>query len=221
MKTIRRISEIGLWVCLFLPVSAAAGQLTLDEVIAEHCRARAATATVKAKFTQTKVFTLFDETKTSKGTLLFAQPARICWQYESPDKSSTVINGKTGWSVFPDIKQVQKFLLDGSKTNKVLSIVGFGECSTPMTESFEIELDQGRKVGYVLLLKPTDPDITPYFSRIDLTLDRSDYMPREIVLHEKAGDLLRFEFSGFKRNTRLDDSIFEWVVPAGYEVVGY
>jgi outer membrane lipoprotein carrier protein len=218
----RRISEIGLWVCLFfLPVSAGAGQPTREEVIAGHCRARASTATVKAKFTQTKVFTLFDETKTSKGTLLFAQPDRICWQYEEPDKSSTVINGKTGWSVFPDIKQVQKFRLDGSKTNKVLSIIGFGECGTPLTESFKIKLDEGRKVGYVLLLKPTDPDITPYFSRIDLTLDRSDYMPRKIVLHEKAGDLLRFEFSGFKRNTRLDDSIFKWVVPEGYEVVAY
>ena len=215
------ISAIGLCVCLFSPVLAGAGQPTLDEVIAEHCRAREASATVKAKFIQTKVFTLFDETETSKGTLFFAQPDRICWQYESPDKSSTVINGKIGWSVFPDIKQIQKFGLDGSTTNKVLSIVGFGTCGAPLTESFEIELGKGKKGVYVLLLKPTDPDITPYFSRIDLTLDRSDYMPREITLHEKAGDLLRFEFSGLKRNTKLDDSIFEFVVPDDYVVVEY
>jgi outer membrane lipoprotein-sorting protein len=46
-------------------------------------------------------------------------------------------------------------------------------------------------------------------------------MPLEITLHEKAGDLLRFEFSGLKRNTKLDDSIFEFVVPDDYVVVEY
>jgi len=221
MKTLRRNSVIALWACLFLPVSAGAGQPTLEDVIAEHCRAREASVTVKAKFTQTKVFTLFDETETSKGTLFFSQPDRICWQYEEPDNSSTVINGKAGWSVFPDIKQIQKFELEGSKTNKVLSIVGFGACTVPLTESFEIELGKGRKGVYVLLMTPIDPDIRPYFSRIDLTLDRSDYLPREIELHEKAGDVLRFEFSGLKRNTSLDDSIFDLVVPDDYVVVEY
>ena len=119
------------------------------------------------------------------------------------------------------IKQVQKFALEGSKTNKILSIVGFGACGAPLTDSFDIEMENGKKGDYVLAMKPKDSDITPYFSLVELTLDRSDYLPRAIVLHEKSGDILRFEFSHVKTDAPLDMSIFEFAVPRGYEVVEY
>ena len=204
-----------------LPVVIPAGELTLDQIIDKHCNARKTSTTIMAKFTQTKVFTLFEEREISRGTLFFARPNRICWQYSEPDKSTTVINGEAGWSVFPHIQQVQKFKLDGSKTNKILSIIGFGMCGAPLKDYFDIELGEEINKVYLLLLKPTDSDITPYFSQIEFSLDRSDFLPREIVLHEKSGDLLRFTFTGLERNKKLDESVFELAVPDGYEVVEY
>jgi outer membrane lipoprotein-sorting protein len=204
-----------------LPAVIPAGELTLEQIIDQHCRARQATTTIKAKFTQTKVFTLFEETEISSGTLFFARPDRICWQYRDPDKSTIVIKSDAGWSVFPHIKQIQKFKLNGSKTNKILSIVGFSACGTALTDTFDIELGEGGNDIYLLLLKPIDPDVTPFFSRIDLFLDRSDFLPRKIVLHEKSGDLLRFNFTDLERNKILDESVFELVVPDDYEVVEY
>lgn len=217
-------NSVWLWMTLAAvapPRVLGAGQPTLDDVLARHCKAREAITTLKAQFIQTKVFTLFDEKEVSKGTLYFAQPERIRWQYSEPDRSSTVINGERGWSVFPDIKQVQTFELEGSKTNKVLSIVGFGRCGALLTESFEVSLSPGKKGALVLAMKPTDKDITPYFSRVDLTLDGRDYLPRRIELHEKAGDILVFEFSDLDRNIELNKSMFDCVVPDGYEVVEY
>jgi outer membrane lipoprotein-sorting protein len=204
-----------------LPTALRAGGPTLDEVLANHCRARETTATLKARFDQTKVFTLFEEEEKSKGVVYFAQPGRICWQYSQPDQSSTVINEQAGWSVFPDIKQVQKFNLAGSQTNKVLSIVGFGPCGSPLTESFDIAMSKGKKGAFVLEMKPTDEGITPYFSRVVLTLDKSDYLPRKIELHERSGDILMFGFSDLDRNIKLNNAIFEYAVPDGYEVVEY
>jgi outer membrane lipoprotein carrier protein len=206
---------------LVFPARLGAGSPTFDEVIARHCQARETTTALKAQFVQTKVFTLFDEKEVSEGTLYFAQPERIRWQYTEPDLSSTVINGRRGWSVFPDIKQVQTFELEGSITNKVLSILGFGRCGTPLTESFEITMSAGKKGAVVLAMTPTDKDITPYFSRVDLTLDGKDYLPRRIELHEKAGDILVFEFSHLDRKVELDEAMFDYVVPDGYEVVEY
>lgn len=224
MKTVKRtdsvfVSALLLWA--LLPTAVGAGGPTLEEVLDSHCRAREATTALKAKFNQTKVFTLFDEEETSKGVLYFAQPGRICWQYSQPDKSSTVINGQAGWSVFPDIKQVQKFDLAGSQTNKVLSIVGFGPCGSPLTESFDIAMSAGKKGAFILEMTPTDEGITPYFSRVALTLDKSDYLPRKIELYEKSGDILVFRFSDLKRDVELDNAIFEYAVPEGYEVVEY
>jgi outer membrane lipoprotein-sorting protein len=221
MKMIQLLSLIAVLAGLVFPAAAPAGPPTLDEIIAEHCRARAECATVTANFKQTKVFTLFDEQETSSGKLFYARPDRICWQYEKPDNSSTVINGSAGWSVFPNIKQVQKFKLAGSQTNKVLSIVGFGQCGRPLTESFNIKMGEGGRKTYLLIMEPIDPAIRPYFTRIDLTLDRSDYMPRKIQLYEKAGDVLRFEFRDLKTDKKLDGAMFDLVVPDGYEVVEY
>lgn len=215
------ISVVGLLMCLLVVGAPRAGQPTLDEVLAQHCRAREAVVTLKAQFTQIKIFTLFDEEEKSKGVLYFSNPQRICWQYSEPDESATVINGSDGWSVFPHIKQIHKFKLDGSQTNKVLSIVGFGPCAAPLTESFEIVLGEVKKGTVSLDMTPTDDGIRPYFSRIHLTLARSDHLPRQIELYEKSGDILRFEFSDIKRDTKLDKTIFECAVPDGYEVVEY
>ncbi len=217
------MNRLAAWllIALALPSGLHGGEVTLDEVIARHCRARESMAALKAQFTQKKVFTLFDETETSKGAVYFAQPDRIRWQYSEPDQSSTVINGTYGWSVFPHLKQVQKFTLEGSKTNKVLSIVGFGSCGGPLQESFEIVLAGSGKNAYVLQMTPTDEDVSPFFSRVDLTLDRKDYLPRKIELYEKSGDILIFEFSNLDRKVGLEAALFEYVVPEGYEVVDY
>jgi outer membrane lipoprotein carrier protein len=207
--------------CVLVAGASRAGQPTLEEVLAQHCRARETVMTLKAQFDQIKEFTLFDEEEKSKGVLYFSHPHRICWQYSEPDESATVINGSDGWSVFPHIKQIQKFKLQGSQTNKVLSIVGFGPCAAPLTESFDIALEEVKKNTVTLDMTPTDDGIRPYFSRIHLTLGRSDFLPRRIDLYEKSGDILRFEFSKIKRDIELDNAIFEYVVPGGYEVVEY
>jgi outer membrane lipoprotein-sorting protein len=221
MKKTDAVCALGVVACLIIPATSRSGGPTLDEVLAGYCKAREATAALKADFEQTRVFALFDEEEVSKGTFYFAQPDRVCWQYTEPDESRTVISGELGWSVFPEIEQVQKFKLAGSKTNRVLSIVGFGACGQPLSDSFDITLEKTGKRAFVLDMTPTDKDITPYFSRIELTLDRKDFLPRKIVLHEKSGDILTFGFSDLKRSVELEDSIFEYHVPEGYVVVEY
>ncbi len=206
---------------LFLAaVSAASGQ-TVEEVLAGYCRAREATVALETKFTQRKILTLFDEEEIAKGTLYFAHPDRIRWQYSEPDRSTTVINGNWGWSVLHDIKQVQRFRLDGSTTNKVLSIVGFGSCGGSLRESFAISLGDGGKGGYLLEMTPTDAQIRPYFSRVDILIDRSDYLPRKIEMHERSGDLLVFEFENLDRESIPDSTLFEFALPEGFELVEY
>jgi outer membrane lipoprotein-sorting protein len=218
----KKIFLAGILVLLLAsPVKPEEG-LSLEQVLEAHCRARVNTASLRAKFVQTRVFTLFDETETSRGELLFAFPEKIGWFYTEPDRSSTVINGGLGWTVLPHIKQVQKFRLEGSTTNRVLAIVGFGACAAPLTDSFEVSLGERSGDGdYTLVLKPTDRAITPYFSRIDLSLDRQDFLPRRIKLYEKSGDRMTFEFLDLDSKAEININRFEFAVPDGFTVVEY
>jgi outer membrane lipoprotein-sorting protein len=58
-------------------------------------------------------------------------------------------------------------------------------------------------------------------SRIDLTLSRTDYLPRKIEIHERSGDVLWFGFSNLQTNMAMDEAMFEFIVPDGFSVVEY
>ena len=178
-----------------------------------------ATATLRARFVQTKVFEALSEEDTSAGVLYYRKPDAVRWQYTAPDSSWTVLRGGKGWSVFPRIRQVQKFDLQQSQAEAVLSIVGFGACGKDLERAFEIGLSTGDDGLQVLAMKPREPEIAARFERIDLGLDPGDHLPRRVVLHESSGNTVRFEFHDLERGATIRDELFEYAVPKGYEVV--
>ena len=193
----------------------------LDKVLDAHCKARAGLVSLRASFTQTTVFTLFDESEEASGEFAFLKPGRIKWSFTSPDSSLTVIDGESAWTVLPHIRQVQKVTLGGSSTDRVMSIIGFGSCGAEMREDFEITL-KGEEDGLIILdMVPTSDDIAPYFSTIELGLDPGSYLPVKIVFHEHSGDLMVFEFSDLTPGAQVDAGEFEFSVPEGYELIEY
>jgi len=204
---------------VFSPVEGR--ELRLDEVLASHCRAREELVSLRASFTQTKVFTLFDEREESSGEFVYLRPGMLSWRFTSPDSSLTVIKGETAWTVLPHIRQVQKARLSGSSTDRVMSIVGFGSCGAGMKEDFDISL-AGERDGLVILeMVPVSEDIAPYFSLIELGLDPDDYLPRGVVFHEHSGDLLIFEFTSVEPGAPVDEEQFEFSVPDGFDLIEY
>ena len=180
---------------LFVLSGSGAAQESLDDVLAAHCHARAELKSLKADFTQTRVFIIFEEEEISRGEFFYLNPNRVLWQFLEPDSSRTVLNGDAGWTVLPGVKQVQRIALGGSSTDRVLSIVGFGPCGGELSDYFEIEMMPAGDGPFHLRLAPTDESISPYFSAIELFLDRDDFLPRRIVFTEISDDLVIFEFS--------------------------
>jgi outer membrane lipoprotein-sorting protein len=208
---------LALWA---LPIGALpASTPTLAEVLNAHCRAREATKSLRARFVQTKVFAALDERDTSSGVLCYRRPDALRWQYLEPDTSWTVVRGQSGWSVFPGIRQVQKFTLRGARAEALLSVIGFGSCGRDLRESFRIALRPGGDGAHVLEMVPEDPRFAASFARVDLTLDAKDFLPRKVVMREVSGDTTSFEFLGLERDARLADGLFEYEIPKGYTVV--
>lgn len=207
------------FVAHFEPTQAAV-PTSRSEILAAHCRARDRLKTLRARFVQTKVFELLDETDESGGTLYYRKPDAVRWQYTRPDSSYTVLRGDSGWAVFPHIRQVQRFDLRGSRAANVLAIVGFGACGPDLETSFEISLGPAVDEMPVLVLIPKAAALASSFDRIELVLDPKSYLPRRVAMHETAGDTTRFEFLDLQPGAPIEPALFEYRVPKGYEVVG-
>jgi outer membrane lipoprotein-sorting protein len=205
-----------------LVFSQARGEaLELDRVLDAHCEARADLESLRATFTQTKVFTVFDEQEESTGEFVFLAPDMLSWRFAMPDSSTTVIKGDVAWTMLPHIRQVQKVRLGGSSTDRIMSIVGFGSCGTGMKEEFDIAL-KGEDNGLILLeMVPVSDEISPYFSIIELGLDPGDFLPRLVVFREHSGDCLIFEFDAMEPGAPVSPDDFELSVPDGYELIEY
>lgn len=216
------MKRAAIMAAVLLAFSSADGQdLSLDEVLDAHCTAREGLVSLRASFTQTKVFTVFDEREESSGEFSFLRPGMLSWRFTAPDSTLTVIDGESAWTVLPYIRQVQKVRLGSSSIDRIMSIIGFGSCGAEMREDFEISL-KGKEDGLILLdMVPVSEDISPYFSVIELGLDPADHLPRRIVFQEHSGDLMIFEFRDVEPGAQVDTAEFEFSIPEGFELIEY
>jgi len=200
---------------------ADADSRSLGAILASYEKAKKELQSLHTSFTQTKILTIFEEKEEAQGILLYKKPDRVIWQFTAPGQSKTVINNKDAWAVFPGIKQIQKLRMDTSDTRRILSVIGFDGSGVALSGLFDISLLDRQEPLIALRLVPIDEKISPFFSEVELFLDPTDFLPRRIVMHETSKDLLIFDFHDLKKNVNLQDSLFEFSVPEGFEVVTY
>lgn len=200
---------------------ANAGQRTLGAILASYEKAKKELQSIKTSFTQTKILNVFNDKEEAQGILFYNKPWRAIWQFTAPGQSTTVVNSGDAWAVFPAIKQIQKLRTDTSNTRMLLSLIGFDGGEVELSRLFDISLLDTPQQSIGLRLVPIDEKISPFFSEIELFLAPEDFLPRRIVMHETSKDLLIFEFHDLEKNIKLDDSLFEFSVPEGFEVITY
>ncbi len=224
MRELPRVRRAALVALLLSTPLARAGappapQPSLAGVLDAHCRARAALTTLRARFVQTKVFTAIEEEERSDGVLYYRKPDKLRWEYTAPDRSWTVIAGDRGWAVFPRIRQVQRFDVGRARADGILSTIGFGACGPALADAFDMTLASGAGGAPLLSMKPRRPELAASFTRIELTLDSKDHLPRDILLHETTGDTTRIELSDVRTGVAIEGSLFQFAAPEGYTVV--
>ncbi|MCE5333154.1 MAG: outer membrane lipoprotein carrier protein LolA [Desulfobacteraceae bacterium] len=200
---------------------AEAGQRSLGAILASYAKSKKALQSLKAGFTQTKILSVFKDKEEGQGILLYKKPLRAIWQFTAPGQSKTVVNNRDAWAVFPAIRQIQKLHTDTSNTRMLMSLIGFDGGEVELSRLFDISLQETQQQLIGLRLVPIDEKISPFFSEIELFLAPEDFLPRRIVMHETSKDLLIFEFHDLEKNILLEDSLFEFSVPEGFEVVTY
>ena len=216
--------------CLLIfpgPTTAAASQLTVDQVLERMEATSTRLMDLQADFMQTKVMVLFDESIVSKGKFYFRNPDKLIMDTISPEHQQLIINHNNVWLHYPEMKQVHKLSLNQTKGLNAL-FVGFGGSVRGIRDQFTVEIkkvekNQNGRLVYLLLLTPVEG--TPAASsalglkQVRLSVLEGRWYPVRSEIVQANGDRSIYQYSNHRLNLRLSEARFTFKPPAGTEVI--
>jgi outer membrane lipoprotein carrier protein len=154
--------------------------------------------------------TLIEE---SSGHFALKRPNRFLWNYEKPIQQEVVCDGKHLWMYDVELAQVTVTALDEPSASTPAMLLS-GDKS--VRDEFEI-VGSSRTEGLDWV------QVKPKLQGTDFRSIRIGFRDGDLARLELVDGLdqtTRIEFSNLVRNPSLEDSMFEFTVPAGVDVIG-
>ncbi len=173
------------------------------------------TDTLQADFAQTVESATLAGTLESKGTVAFAKPNRMRWDYTSPEPQLIVGDGENLWIYQPDLKQVIKAPLKDAfqSTTPVTFLAGLGQ----VERDFDVSLEKDESERWVLKLVPKQKG--QGIGDMILGVRKSDASVAEARITDPAGTTTSIRFSNEKLNAPVAEDRFHFTPPPGVDVV--
>jgi outer membrane lipoprotein carrier protein len=189
--------------------------LSVDEIL-KRVESRYDSQAFSAHFFQTSVIASMDITETASGSVSIKRPGMMRWVYEIPQKQTIVTDGKTLWVYRPDDHQVSMgsapTLFGGGKGAGFLSNI------QEIRKSFQVNLEKiNASREYVLKLVPIQK--TWDIEHVLLHINSESFDIVEAATTNSYKDETRIELSDIQLNQQLDDSLFQFIIPQGAEVI--
>jgi outer membrane lipoprotein carrier protein len=149
-----------------------------------------------------------------EGTVYYRKPGRMRWEFAGDDKELIVSDGKLLYSYQPDLNQVIETPLEQAfKSSAAASfLLGIGNVQRDFIASVP-EAPPADGLKYVVLTPKTGGD------SIEMGLDPSTLDLRTLLLTDALGDMTELTFSDIKPGAAADDKLFDFVPPAGADIV--
>jgi len=214
------------FVCLIVHlVSASAAAAEADDKVEaflkEFVAKREKLDDYSARFTQTKVSTLFDEKEVSKGRVYYLRPGRILWDYRSPDVMKVLVEGRVLSIYIAELEQLE--IYDFTKEKKLRGLfLGFDESPDELKEMYDIALvDPGKRGGGTCVeLVPKTEDLLSYFASVKIWLRSKDFaIYRILIIDPEEEGHTEIELGRISVNRGVRADLFEIKVPEGTEVI--
>jgi len=201
-----KIFSLGLAVALlFSPtLYAASGPEQLEYFLSQ-------VRTLEAEFTQTILEDGAGKETEAKGRLLLERPSKFRWDYTEPNPQQIVADGRQVWFYDPELHQASVQRQEQALAGTPALLLASAE---PLEKHFTVN-DLGTQEGmqWVELL-PKDEEVQ--FDRI-LIAFRDERVNRMDVA-DKLGHLMRFRFTYLVQNGPIDEALFKFNPPPGYEL---
>ncbi|AKV03740.1 Outer membrane lipoprotein carrier protein LolA [Labilithrix luteola] len=176
------------------------------------------TTSFASDFTQEFFVKSHNVKKTSKGTVTFAKPGKMYWDYSNPAGNRVVSDGTILKVYEAANKQMFEQTVNKSQYPAALSfLVGGGK----LTEVFNFELYDGAAMGFpggqVLVGTPKQP--TPAYQKVLFYVDSQTAQVRRVLIVDGQGNRNRFDFENPRVNVPVNDDMFKFTPPAGTQLI--
>ncbi|MBZ5858854.1 LolA family protein [Flavihumibacter profundi] len=204
---------------LILIISVVAGKMamaqykgfrpvaSLDAFKSSFTAASQAITSIKSDFIQEKNLSLLSEKIVSRGKFWFRRENLVRMEYQQPFQYLMILNGNNVY--IKDGQQENRISVKSNKLfqkiNKITidcikgTILGNSDFSV---NAFETQQQ------FLLEMTPVAKDLTGFFSKILVTIDRKDYSVLSINMMETGGDNTLISFHQKELNTTIPDAVF-------------
>lgn len=202
----------------FLPPRAGAQATPAADEVVRKVQARYDTVTdFEGQFTQTYEGGVLKTRTTERGSVVIKRPGRMRWTYTNPEKKEFVSNGVKVYAYFPADRQV--LVSDaprGADTTPALFLTGQANLARDFEASaMAVPGAASGLIGLKLVARKPDPD----FEWLAIAVDPVSFQIRHLVALDRQGGRSVFTFANLKENQRPPDTLFEFKVPKGVDVV--
>jgi outer membrane lipoprotein carrier protein len=169
-----------------------------------------------ADFSQTYEGGVLKKKTTERGTVQIKKPGRMRWEYTTPDKKTFVSDGRKIYSWVPADKQVivSSVPPDDEATTAVLFLAGKGN----LTRDFNVSYAEGAAADtWALRLDPKQKQRD--YDWLIVGVDPKTLQIRSLTAADQQGGRSTFEFSNYRENTGIADSVFTFKIPRGADVI--
>ena len=149
----------------------------------------------------------------ASGSVPFAKPGRMRWEYREPEPSLVVSDGKTLWVHDPAAKEVQVLPVGAGFLSGAAIQFLLGEGN--LLESFRVTA-RSCEAPAALILTPREPAT---YERLELEVDgETGAIPRTVVV-DLFGNRTEVAFREVETNRRPPRSLFRFEPPKGTRVL--
>jgi outer membrane lipoprotein carrier protein len=170
------------------------------------------TESFTANFTE-KIIRTGGFTQTRQGTIDYKKPGRIRWQFSGDQPETIVSNGKTIYDYDPGLDQVVETPLNRAfKTSAAAAfMLGVGNLERDFNATDDGTGSNG--LHQITLVPKGGGD------GVELGIDPATLNIEKLTLKDALGNTTVLHFTDIRINPRLNDSLFEFKVPPGADVV--
>lgn len=179
-----------------------------QKVVAELTEAAASMQTLQCRFVQEKTSTMLAEPTVAEGTMHYAAPDRMRWEYSSPYAFALVVNGER----IVKVTEGKAEVLDGKSNRMYQGIVSIimGSASGKKlfdTTVFDVVLyDEGDT--WRAEMTPKRRDMKRMFSQLVFRFDKKAKGISRVEFKEAGGDVTSIRFEDIKLNEAIGKEVF-------------
>lgn len=194
---------------LFASAQTQLSESQSQEVMASLTQAAASMQTMQCRFVQQKTMAILAEPTVAEGTMHYAAPDRMRWEYTTPYAFALVVNGERIVKVTDGKTEV----LDGNAGRMYQGIVGIimGSASGKNlfdTTVFDIKLfDDG--TFWKAEMTPKRRDMKRMFSQLVFHFDKKTNTISQVEMVETSGDKTTITFEGIRLNEAIGEEKFQ------------